>query len=85
VPVPVPLPVAMPVPVATMVCLCVCGRPNVVQAVRSVRDQAIPSDLTWRQKSETPKEADEEAGPAEDCADYYSNKTGRLPPWIYNQ
>ena len=49
------------------------ARPNIVQAVRSVDDSAIASDLTWRgSQRET------------NCVDYYS-KTATMPPWIYNQ
>lgn len=49
-------------------------RPNIVQAVRSVDDRAIASDLTWTPEYER----------RDKIADYYSSP-GRLPPWIYNQ
>eukprot|EP00750_Incisomonas_marina_P026763 INCI5945.3.p1 GENE.INCI5945.3~~INCI5945.3.p1 ORF type:complete len:912 (-),score=145.95 INCI5945.3:2427-4871(-) len=51
-----------------------CVWPNVVQAVRSVDDRAIASDLTWTPEYER----------RDKIADYYSSP-GRLPPWIYNQ
>ena len=46
-------------------------RPNVVQAVRSLDDSAIASDLTW----------DESQG----SSDFYYSKPAQTPQWIYNQ
>ncbi len=61
--------------VAVVLAGAVICRPAIVQAVRSVDDRAIASDLTWTLESE---QRDKEA-------DYYSRPGGAIPRWIYNQ